>query len=150
MSVEECDRFLTELNRAPEPVDARALFGQQEWELLMNSLFPPATKEDERDELLSAEVQRQLEAIAGQPNVWTSDSSTPAASLTHTDKAISKIEPIQESFDQDEELDLLALFGPEEQEWMSGLAPPLAEEEEREEPEPVLEPQQGSTDSTGQ
>ena len=62
----------------------------------------------------------------------------------------TETEPIQESFDQDEELDLLALFGPEEQEWMSGLAPPSAEEEEREEPEPVVEPQHCSGVSTGQ
>ena len=75
------------------------------------------------------------------------------APLTHVGEAVLETEPIPESFDQDEEQDLLALLGLEDQEWVHGLAPPSAEEEERDEPEPVVEPQQpqhGSGVSTGQ
>ena len=112
----------------------------------MYSLLPSSTEEDERVELLAAELQQ----IAGQSSIRTPAPPVTASPLTHVGEAVLETETIPESFDQDEEQDLLALLGLEDQEWINGLAPPSAEEEEREEPEPVLEPQQGSTDSTGQ
>ena len=115
----------------------------------MYSLLPSSTEEDERVELLAAELQQ----IAGQSSIRTPAPPVTASPLTHVGEAVLETEPIPESFDQDEEQDLLALLGLEDQEWINGLAPPSAEEEERDEPVPVVEPQQpqhGSGVSTGQ
>ena len=112
----------------------------------MYSLLPSSTEEDERVELLAAELQQ----IAGQSSIRTPAAPVTASPLTHVGEAVLETEPIPESFDQDEEQDLLALLGLEDQEWIHGLAPPSAEEEEREEPVPVVEPQHGSGVSTGQ
>ena len=112
----------------------------------MYSLLPSSTEEDERVELLAAELQQ----IAGQSSIRTPAAPVTASPLTHVGEAVLETEPIPESFDQDEEQDLLALLGLEDQEWINGLAPPSAEEEEREEPVPVVEPHHGSGVSTGQ
>ena len=66
-SVEECDRILRDLNRALEHRFAD-IVQPRRWGVDVYSLFlsPPhrPPKEDERDELLVADLQQQLEVIA--------------------------------------------------------------------------------------
>ena len=65
-SVEECDRILRDLNRDLDPADVPRSFNPEDGEWMYTACSSPPHRppeEDERDELLVAELQQQLEVI---------------------------------------------------------------------------------------